>query len=107
MGESLRFSVAEEVRADEVVDDRLVGGIDDLELDTHAHAAVAPRHVSSASTSSTRHAEAHLDLGAAVQRAGRPIVMPLWLRLRSAAAMVLPNRILIGMPSTTRGRSAG
>ena len=41
----LRFSVAEEVRVDELVDHRLVGRINDLELDAHAHAAIAPGHV--------------------------------------------------------------
>src|SRR4051812_12625180 len=69
----LRFSVAEEVRVDEVVDDRLVRGIDDLELDAHADAAVAPRDVSLCVDVllRSRHAEAHLDLRGAVERAGR------------------------------------
>src|SRR2546423_812071 len=72
MSEILRFSVAEEVRVDELVDDRLVGRIDDLELDAHADAAVAPRHVPFGVDVllRSRHAEAHFDLGAVVERAG-------------------------------------
>src|SRR3954451_4486146 len=68
----LRFSVAEEVRVDEVVDHRLVGGFDDLELDTHADAAIAPRDVPFGVDVllRSRHAKAHPNLGAAVQRAG-------------------------------------
>src|SRR5258707_5869195 len=74
MSESLRFSVAEEVRVDELVDDRLVGRLDDLELDAHADAAVAPGDAPFGVDVLLRsgHPEAHLDLGAAVQRAGRP-----------------------------------
>src|SRR5476649_1528918 len=74
MSEILRFSVAEEVRVDEVVDDCLVGGIDDLELNAHADAAVAPGHVPFGVDVLLRsgHAEADFDLGGAVERAGRP-----------------------------------
>ena len=43
-GASLGFAVREEVRVDEVVDDRLVRRIEGLELDAHADAAIAPRH---------------------------------------------------------------
>src|SRR6202521_4555724 len=38
------FSAAEEMRIDEFVDGGLVGGIDFLELQAHAVAAVAPCH---------------------------------------------------------------
>src|SRR5205085_12207480 len=67
------LAVAEEVRVDEVVDDRLVRGIDFLELDAHADAAVAPRDAPFGVDVflRSRHAEAHFDLGAAVERAGR------------------------------------
>src|SRR3954466_16005453 len=70
----LRFSIAEEVRVDEVIDDRLVGGIDDLELDAHADAAIAPRHVPLGVDVLLRsgHAEADLDLRRTLERAGRP-----------------------------------
>src|SRR4051794_5148911 len=70
MSEILRFSVAEEVRVDELVDVRLVGRIDGLELDAHADAAIAPRHVPVRVDVLLRsgHAEAHFDLGAVVQR---------------------------------------
>src|SRR5262252_9453739 len=67
----LRFSIAEEVRVDEVVDDRLVGGIDDFELHAHADAAIAPRHVpfSVDVLLGPGHPEPDLDLRAAVERA--------------------------------------
>src|SRR4051812_26800038 len=70
----LRFSIAEEVRVDEVVDDRLVRRIDDLELDAHADAAIAPRDVAFGVDVllGARHAEADLDLRSALERAGRP-----------------------------------
>src|SRR2546427_9811574 len=59
---------------DELVDDGLAGGIDLLELDTHADAAVAPGdapfHVDV--LLGTRHAEPDLDLRSAFERARRP-----------------------------------
>src|SRR3954471_13760658 len=68
----LGFAVREEVRVDEVVDDRLIVRFDFLELDAHADAAVAPRHapfrVDVALRS--RHAEPHLDRRSGVERAG-------------------------------------
>src|SRR3954451_4780164 len=69
----LRFSIAEEVRVDEVIDDRLVGRIDDFELHTHDHPPIAPRHVpfSVDVLLGTRHAEADLDLRATIGRARR------------------------------------
>src|SRR6185503_5011295 len=68
----LRFSVAEEVRVDEVVDDRLVDVVDLLELDAHADAAVAPGDLALGVDVllRSRHPEADLDLGAALERAG-------------------------------------
>ena len=92
----LRFSVGEEVRVDEVVDDRLVGGVDLLELDAHADAAVAPgdacprrrcRFFDPGMRKRTL-IFAPLSSGLVVRMA-----MPPWLRLSvSAAAIVLPNR---------------
>src|SRR6185295_13206061 len=69
---TLRFPVAEEVRVDEVIDDRLVDLVDDLELDAHADAAVAPRDLAFGIDVllRPRHPEADLDLGAALERAG-------------------------------------
>src|SRR5215471_3766428 len=69
----LRFSIAEEVRVHEVIDDRLVGRIDDFELHAHADAAIAPRHVAFRVDVLLRpgHAEANLDLRSAVERTGR------------------------------------
>src|ERR1700733_3235551 len=74
MSEILRFSVAEEVRVDEVVDHRLVARLDELELDAHADAAVAPGDVPLGVDVLLRpgHAEPDLDLGVVVERAGRP-----------------------------------
>src|SRR5712691_7587006 len=60
------------MRVDEVVDDRLVRRIDPFELNAHPDAAVAPGDASLAVDVLLRagHAEANLDLGAAVERAG-------------------------------------
>src|SRR5436190_18760861 len=68
------FSVAEEVRVDEVVDDPLVGRVDLLELDAHADAPVAPRDAALAVDVflGPGHAEPDLDLRTAVERARRP-----------------------------------
>ena len=65
------FSVAEEVRVDEVVDDPLVGRVDLLELDAHADAPVAPGHASLGVDIAlgTRHPEADLHFRGAVERA--------------------------------------
>src|SRR5438128_3267707 len=68
------FSIAEEVRVDEVVDDPLVGRVDLLELDAHADAPVAPRDAAFAVDVflGPGHPEPDLDLRAAVERARRP-----------------------------------
>src|SRR5437762_13065410 len=68
------FSVAEEVRVDEVVDDPLVGRVDLLELDAAADAPVDPRAAALAVdvVLGAGHAEPDLDLRSAVERAGRP-----------------------------------
>src|SRR5262245_59514665 len=60
------------MRADEVVDDRLVGRIDGFELDAHAHAAIAPGHAAFGVHVAFRagYAEPHADLGTGVERAG-------------------------------------
>src|SRR5438270_10235799 len=60
------------MRVDEVVDDRLVGRFDRLELNAHADAAIAPRDASFGVdvTLGAGHAEANLDLRARVERAG-------------------------------------
>src|SRR5947209_6760807 len=69
----LCFSVGEEVGVDEAVDHLLVGRLDLLELNAHADTAVAPRDASLAVDVllRARHAEADLDLGAQLERAGR------------------------------------
>src|SRR5258706_4788250 len=73
MAEILCFSVGEEVRVDEAVDNRLDGRLDLLELNAHADAAIAPRDAPFAVDVLLRsgHAEADLDLGAQLERAGR------------------------------------
>src|SRR5205085_10217803 len=70
----LRFSVAEEMRVHEVVDDRLMRRFDVLELNPHADAAVAPRDVALRVDVALRprHPEADLDLRSRFQRAGGP-----------------------------------
>ena len=61
------------MRVDEVVDERLVGRLDRLELDAHADAAIAPGDASFGVDVPLRpgHPEPHLDLRAALERAGR------------------------------------
>src|SRR5947208_10359589 len=73
MPQMLRLSIAEEVRVDEVVDDRLVRGLDRFELNAHADAAIAPRDVSLGVDVAlgAGHAEADLDLRARLERARR------------------------------------
>src|SRR5665213_1385826 len=39
----LGFSVRKEMRVDELVDDRLIGGVDFFELHAHSDAAIGPR----------------------------------------------------------------
>ena len=68
-----RFPIGEEVRVDEVVDDRLVGGIDFFELHAHADAAIRPRDAAFRVdvALAAGHAEADLDFHVDVERAGR------------------------------------
>src|SRR5580692_9960607 len=70
----LRFSVREEVRIDERVDHHLVGGVDRLEPDAHAEAAIVPCHVALGVDVplGSRHAEPDHDPGSAVEGARRP-----------------------------------
>src|SRR5947208_2330915 len=70
MAEILCFSVGEEVRVDEAVDNGLVGRLDLLELNAHADASVAPRDAPLAVDVLFRpgHAEADLDLGVRLER---------------------------------------
>src|SRR5260221_3952113 len=65
------FPVAEEVRVDELVDDRLVRGIDFFELDAHADAPVAPRDAPFRVDVflRARHPEPHFDFRAVLERA--------------------------------------
>src|SRR5437660_10295094 len=67
------FSVREEMRVDEVVDDRLVLGHDGVELHAHADAAIAPRHLALGVDVllATGHAEANADSRAGLERARR------------------------------------
>src|SRR6202521_744520 len=69
----LRFSVREEVRVDEVVDESLGGRIDRFELDTHTDAPIGPRDATFGIDVPLRsgHAEANLDFRAAIERARR------------------------------------
>src|SRR5258708_39259259 len=73
---SLSFSVAEEVGVDELIDDRLVGRVDFVELDAHADAPIAPCHASFGVDVAlrARHPEPHFDSGAVLERARRPDV---------------------------------
>src|SRR5262249_31607727 len=68
----LRFPVREEMRVDKVVDDGLAGGIDRLELQPHADAAIAPRDAALGIDVALRprHPESHLDARARVERTG-------------------------------------
>src|SRR5262245_16403598 len=67
------FPIAEEVRVHEAIDLILTGGVHLLELNAHANAAVAPGHASFRLDVAFRagHAEAHLDLRAALERTRR------------------------------------
>src|SRR5437867_13048718 len=63
------FAIAEEVRIDELIDHRLVGGIHLFELDAHADAPVAPGDAPFGVDVAlrARHAKPHLDLRAALE----------------------------------------
>src|SRR3954471_19794455 len=68
------FAIGKEMRVDECVDHRLVRGLDLLELDAHGDTPIAPRDAAFRVDIAlgSRHAEAHLDLRGAVERARRP-----------------------------------
>src|SRR5947209_7557760 len=69
----LGFPIREEMLIDEVVDDRLMRGVDLLELNAHADAAVAPRDVPFRLDVALRprHAEPDLDFRPRFERARR------------------------------------
>src|ERR1700687_4841747 len=69
----LCFSIGEEMGADERVDDGLVGGLDLLELDAHADAAIAPGRAALCVDIALRagHAEPQLDRRGLVETARR------------------------------------
>ena len=94
------------MRVDERVDLALVSVADALEFQAHPHFRVAPAHLGLGLDIPLRTGQAERSRAFASQASGLEvrIAMPPRLRLSvRAAAIVLPKRYAIGMPSTTRG----